>query len=101
MDIDDYDEDVTRLANDMFAILVGLCQEAQGPVLARPVLDNDGFELWRKIHQEFESHGPNEQLALLRTIMNPTFPKAEGEFSAAFHEWEGEWQKYQAETGKK
>ncbi|CAE8609616.1 unnamed protein product, partial [Polarella glacialis] len=94
------DDDTQATAIQLNAILVAFCSKGRGPPICKGTADKTGFELWRRLAAEYEPKSSNKALSWLRTLSNPTFPKAEAEFSSALHEWENEINAYESETGK-
>ena len=88
------------LARNLFALLVGLCQVGEVPVLAKMVRDRNGLELWRKIFAHYEPGTANKPLVWLRHLSSPVFPTKESEWQHGLEHWESEISQYQAQTNK-
>eukprot|EP00974_Lingulodinium_polyedra_P087110 8444903-Lingulodinium_polyedra.AAC.1 len=87
-------------AVQLYALLVGFCQDGRPVAIARGIVDRNGFELWRRLRTEFAPEGGDRQLAWLTSLMDPDFPKGEREFGLALEEWETDVRLYQSQTGK-
>ena len=89
-----------QLSTNLFAILVGQCQAGEIPAIAMLVPDRNGFELWRRMHAQFEPENKHKPYAWLRALSNPTFPTKESQWQRGLEEWEREIAKYEREYGK-
>lgn len=89
-----------QLSTNLFAILVGQCQQGEIPAMAMLVPDKNGLELWRRMFARFEPENKHKPFAWLRALSNPTFPTKESLWQRGLEEWEGEIAKYEREYSK-
>ena len=89
-----------QLSTNLFAILVGQCQQGEIPAMAMLVPDRNGLELWRRMFARFEPENKHKPFAWLRALSNPTFPTKESLWQRGLEEWEGEIAKYEREYSK-
>ena len=84
----------------LFAMLASWVQDCPAAAkLSRGIRQQNGFELWRLLWQEFAPENHSKALMWRRALLSPKFPSKEADFSAALQEWEADLDKYESEYG--
>ena len=65
--LDDMGNETQKRSYMLFAVLAGLL-EAKSQQIAKNMQDRNGYELWRRLHQEFEPDLGARRLALLDVV---------------------------------
>jgi hypothetical protein len=68
--------------------------------LAKSVTDFNGYELWRKLHAEFEPEVAGKSLRWRRELLHPAFPPKEADFAVALLDWESDVSRCEADFAK-
>ena len=91
MDFADFSDEAEHRAISLFAMLSTWTQEFEVCVkLSKTVVDRNGYELWRLLHEQFMPETVTKGLQRRRAILNPKFPGKEADFGVALADWEAD-----------